>query len=188
MPHDPQQLDLMDELFATTSFDRVVDWGKFPDLGLDPDEVDLPEHIGDYLQADQDAKDMVHFSKSAQAQRLATGWASVLTHPDGSPVYDREGDSIDESELSRAVDEFMRLPAEQRNVGDTHHTTSGIGQVVESLVITKSLKNALGLPVTFPTGWLVTVHVTNEAVWNKIAAGEYKSFSVGGSGKRTPVA
>jgi len=36
--------------------------------------------------------------------------------------------------------------------------------------------------------WWVGVQVTDDALWEKIKSGEYKAFSIGGSGKRVPMA
>lgn len=113
-------------------------------------------------------------------QRLVTGWASVIENPDGSPLADHEGDMIDEDELVQAAHEFIK----DRAAGDMHRRITGIGEIVESLVVTKALKKALHLPDTVPVGWLITVKVTDEPTWIKVKKGEYRMFSIGGSAVR----
>lgn len=179
MPHN-----LMDELFETDSYDVVVDWARHPDLELEPEEYDVSATMEHFL-LDAEPSTHVEFNKAEPDQRLATGWANVLTEEDGSPMFDREGDSVEEHELVSAVEKFMRLPREQRLCKDTHRNV--VGTVVESLVVTKALKVAMGLPEKFPTGWLATVHVTHDPTWALVKSGEYTSFSMGGSGVRIAV-
>lgn len=189
-PQDPQQLSLLDELFETTSYDEEVDWGKFPELEEEPEDVEdeLPEHIGNFLR--QTTGEVTEVQKAAEDLRLATGWANVLTDK-GVEVVDGEGDSVDEPDLVKAVAAFMAKPESEREVKDTHGLTGNkkvVGHVVESLVVTKALKTAMGLPASFPTGWLATVRIADDDVWQKVKKGEYRMFSMGGKGRRIPLA
>lgn len=121
--------------------------------------------------------------KAEQGDRgLVTGWASVITNPDGSPVVDNEGDQIEEEDLELAAHEFMQ----QSRLARDHHQGPAVGEVVESLVLTQATKKALGLEA-FPSGWLVTVKVHDPAVWARVKAGELGAFSVGGTAVREPL-
>jgi hypothetical protein len=115
-------------------------------------------------------------------QQLVTGWASVIENPDGSPLEDHQGDIITEQDLMEAAHAFMK----ERGAGEMHRRVEGVGTVVESVVVTKALKQALGLPASTPTGWLVTIKVDDPAVWAKVRSGEYAMLSVGGTGTREP--
>jgi hypothetical protein len=135
----------------------------------------VPEHIRQVLQS---ATPLV--AKADLEQRLVTGWASVIEE-DGVAVIDRQGDVIDEAELVTAAAGFMR---DHRHLGHQHQQTEGIGEVVESFVLTRAAKAALGLPPGTPTGWLITAHVRDEMTWNRVKAGELPMFSIGGSAIR----
>jgi predicted ABC-type ATPase len=136
---------------------------------------DVPEHIGLWLAGD------LRKDATEPDRQLVTGWASVITEPDGSPVVDLQGDVIEEHDLTDAVHGFMR---EHRVLGDSHVRLDGVGTVVESLVVTQAVKEALGLPLTTPTGWLVTAHVDDPAVWQRVKSGELGAFSIGGTASR----
>lgn len=129
-----------------------------------------------YLRSDD-----ITVCKANEDQRLVTGWASVITNDDGSALEDLQGDVIDEPTLETAVHEFMRY---HRNLGDSHVRIDGIGRVVESMVVTKSVKGALGLKDSTPSGWLITGYVEDDSTWNRVKKGELKAFSIGGSALR----
>ncbi len=126
----------------------------------------------------------VTIMKTNTEKRLVTGWASIIENPDGTPHYDTQGDMIDEDTLLAAAHRFM---ADSRQSGEMHVRKTGIGTVVDSMVFTRDVKKALGLPDSFPTGWLLTHHVTDDTVWAKVKSGEYAGFSIGGSGVRDEV-
>lgn len=131
--------------------------------------------------------------KAEPTQQLLTGWASVIEHPDGTPVVDSQGDIIGEADLVEAAQHFMR---HARVACDNHvripgpqgqHIPKQVGTVVESLVVTRALKAALNLPPSTPTGWLVTLHIEDPAVWADVVAGHRESLSIGGTAVREEV-
>lgn len=154
-------------------------------------QVAPPEDLTDWLVVvakildTAQAPDPIPIIKVDEDQHVVTGWASIIADQHGAPVVDFQGDMIDETELVSAAHSFMM---DSRQAGELHKRLTGVGQVVDSLVVTKALKEALGLPANMPTGWLVSVKVSDPGVWAKIKAGEYKSFSIGGSAIREPVA
>lgn len=170
-----------------------------PDTGeADRDDVDVdvadnstdPEAEGEDLDEDEVAPAMTKgadlhkpICKIDDEQRLVTGWASVIDAPDGSPLRDLQGDVILEKDLVKAAHAFM---LKSRTAGYNHTRKVGIGEVVESLVITKELKRQLGLPDSTPTGWLITVKVKDAGVWKMVKSGELQAFSIGGSATREP--
>jgi predicted ABC-type ATPase len=119
--------------------------------------------------------------KTAEEQRLVIGWASVISDALGQPIVDSQGDVMDEGELLKAAHAFM---SDHRSLGDSHRRIDGIGTIVESLVLTSSVKQALGLPASTPTGWLIAAKVDDEAAWQRVKSGEYGAFSIGGTGTR----
>lgn len=114
-------------------------------------------------------------------KRLVWGWASVSTRK-GAPVEDLQGDMIDTEDLVVAAHGFMK----DYRVGGSMHSEMGIGTVVESMVFTKELQNALGIDLGME-GWLIAVKVDSEAVWKRVKSGELRAFSIGGSGRRESV-
>jgi hypothetical protein len=132
--------------------------------------VDLPEVTAQITKVHDD-------------QQLVYGWASVIENPDGTPHIDQQGDVLDEAELMKAAHAFMNV----RELGESHRTVTGLGKIVESLVVTKALKTALNLPASTPTGWLIGVRVESPDVWARVKAGELTAFSIGGTGVREPM-
>lgn len=119
--------------------------------------------------------------KLDEEKRLVWGWASVVTEG-GESVVDRQGDVIEVDELQRAVHKFMT----DYRVGGNMHDELGIGTVVESIVLTKQVQDALGIDLG-REGWFVGLKVDNDAVWKRVKSGELRAFSIGGSGTRTAI-
>ena len=121
-------------------------------------------------------------TKLDEAQNLVFGWASVIENPDGSPVVDSQGDVLLPDELEKAAYKFV---LEVRKAGEMHRTIEGVGQLVESVVMTKEKRAALGIQGG-PTGWWVGFKVSPE-VFAKVKSGEYPAFSIGGKGTRKEI-
>lgn len=117
----------------------------------------------------------VAIAKRDDALRVAYGWASITTEG-GAPVTDRQDEVIETAELRRAVHEFM---AEHRT-GGLMHATLGVGTVVESLVFSDDVQQALGIDIG-REGWWIGIRVDDEAVWRRVLSGELAAFSIGGS-------
>lgn len=121
-------------------------------------------------------------TKFDEELRMIWGWASVSTVA-GEPVVDLQGDIIETGELQKAAHEYV---AESRR-GDELHRTKGTGMIVDSLVFTKEIQKALGIDLGME-GWFIGYKVGKDEPWEKVKSGEYRAFSIGGSGEREPVA
>lgn len=118
--------------------------------------------------------------------RVVWGWASVAT-VGGRPVIDHEGDIIPVAELQKAAHEFMA----KSRIGGVDHSYEGddpvqIGEVVDSVVLTRDVQKALGVDLG-REGWWVGVKIHDDAIWQGIKDGQYAAFSIGGSGVRQEV-
>ncbi|MGR0185453.1 XkdF-like putative serine protease domain-containing protein [Azospirillum aestuarii] len=140
-----------------------------------------------------------HFTLSANIckvdddQRLVFGWFSIV-EIDGQPVTDREGDRIAPDELEPAAYGHV---LNARVASDTH-VLIGVGKLVESCVFTLEKQQAMvasligmDIPAVMDlhcVGWWGGYYITDDRVWQSVKSGEYISFSIGGTGTRTPAA
>jgi hypothetical protein len=122
-------------------------------------------------------------AKADGALRTVWGWASV-TVEDGRPLVDAEGDTIQTDELVRAAHAFM---AHSRRGAAGHADGGGdapaVGTVVESLVLTPAVREALGMGEG-REGWFVGIRIDDEAVWAAALAGDLPALSIGGVARR----
>lgn len=116
------------------------------------------------------------FTKADDEKRLVFGFASVAADVDNQPVVDSQGDVISIDELERAAYNFV---LEQGTAGEMHERT-GVGELIESFVVTPEKSELLGLD-NVPFGWWVGFRVTDDDVWAKIKAGNYQMLSIAGS-------
>lgn len=134
------------------------------------------------IAADDPTEPLFSIVKTDLEERMIWGWGSVITVK-GEPVVDRQQDIIELSELKQAVYHFM----DNHRVGGEMHKLLGVGTVVESLVFSAELQKALKIDLG-KEGWFVGVRVDNDATWERVKKGELRSFSLGGSAERVPVA
>lgn len=132
------------------------------------------------------AERMVKVIKATIAKAAPTGktvwaWASVIEE-NGKPVIDHQGDIMDEAELEKAFDGYM---SDSRDVG-LMHETMGHGRVTQGLVFTKELQQALGIDLG-KVGALVKIAVDDPEAQKRVASGELRELSIGGSGRRKAV-
>lgn len=120
-------------------------------------------------------------AKAAPTGKTVWAWASVIEE-NGKPVVDHQGDVISEAELEKSFDEYMQ---ESRDVG-LSHTTMGHGRVTQGLVFTKELQQALGIDLG-RVGSLVKIQVDDPKVQKRVASGELRELSIGGSGRRKKI-
>lgn len=119
-------------------------------------------------------------AKSDEDQCLVFGWANIV-EKDGAVVTDRQGDQIDIGELERAVYDYALF---KRTAGEMHERTSGVGQMVESVVMTVEKQKAMGLAEgSTPLGWWVGFKLEAD-VFAKIKDKTYSMFSIGGAALR----
>lgn len=143
-----------------------------------------PRTFKDYWDIQESAKSAnlpvgkAQIIKLHEEERMVTGWASVIEE-NGVPVIDHQEDVMTEKELVKSAHGFMR----DYRASKAMHEGGKIGEVVESVVFTKDLQQALGIDLG-KIGWLIKVHVTNDLVWKRVKKGELRSFSIGGYGRR----
>jgi len=112
---------------------------------------------------------------------LVYGWA-LVTKDGGEDVQDLQDDLVDGEEIRETAHAFIKG---ERVLGRMH-TLMGVGEVVESVVLTKDIQDALGIDLGVE-GWFVGVHVTDDDTWSRVQKGELRMFSIGGTGERHPV-
>lgn len=116
--------------------------------------------------------------------REVTGWASVCTKG-GQPYYDHQGDAVTLKSLRNAVEKFMD---DARTGGYMHQRDEEgeiqrIGKIVGSLVVDADIAKALKMDTDLE-GWLITMKVESDEVWDLVKSGEIGGFSIGGFGVR----
>lgn len=109
-------------------------------------------------------------------KRRVWGWGSVVTDAAGVPIVDHQGDIIPPDELEEAIYEFVR----NSRSADDMHKRFGVGELIECVVLTPEKRTAMGLPPG-PTGAWVGFHITDDATWAAIKAGERPEFSIFGT-------
>ena len=124
----------------------------------------------------------VPIHKAEARQGLVTGWASIVSTPEGTPIIDADGDVIPAEELEQAVQTAMLKRGGRGAVGDMHHPEfQGSGDLVESFVFTRAKYKALGIPAG-PEGWAVTFKVDPASeLMREIVAGRKAELSIKGS-------
>lgn len=130
------------------------------------------------------------FSKLDEDRQLAFGWASVVSLPSSTDLIgkaahtelvDKQGDVLDTESLEEAVYSYV---LESRDA-DVMHERAGVGQLVESVMLTPEKIEKMGLdPAVVPVGWWVGFRVTDPEVWGKVKDGTYRMFSIRGRGTR----
>jgi Putative phage serine protease XkdF len=121
-------------------------------------------------------------AKVDSIQGVVYGWGNVCVDENGL-VTDRQGDQWEPDELEKSVVDFM---LNCRNSGEMHE--GGVtGTVVASLVTTPDIvKSFFGPDVSVPVGWIIGVKV-DKATLQKVIDGQFRAFSIQGSGDRIPV-
>lgn len=122
-------------------------------------------------------------AKTDDAQNLVFGWANIV-EKDGVVVTDSQGDQIEIGELEKAVYDYVLFA---REAGEMHERTTGVGKVVESIVMTVEKQKALGIPEgSTPIGWFVGFKLEPD-VFKSVRDGKYPMFSIGGSARREEI-
>lgn len=119
-------------------------------------------------------------------QGIVTGWASIVTDADGVPIIDSEGDVIPIDELEKAVHLAFSERDGRGKVGDMHEKM-GVGDIVESIVLTKEKRLALGLG-DGPEGWVVTLKIHDKKTLDKLKRGERLELSIRGTADAEDIA
>ena len=157
-------------------------------FGLETDNVakEAPEENpgaeGNVDNIQQSAR--VDITKAVADRQLVFGWANVAIKKDGEFPIDWDQDQTVPEELEKAAYGYVL-----ENEGtDERHDGPTVGHLVESVMFTKEKMEAMGIPEgTIPEGWWVGFWIPDKEIFQKIKTGEYKMFSVGGEGFRTPI-
>jgi cation transport regulator ChaB len=123
-----------------------------------------------------------------EEQRVVYGWARVARTADGKWVL--SSDNAGEAKVWQSVEDLERAShlylMDARGATDAH-IVADVAVPVASLVFTKAIQAALGIPEqTVPEGWFVGLKVTSDEVWAKVKDGTYRAFSIGGESERVP--
>jgi hypothetical protein len=119
--------------------------------------------------------------KMDEEQHIVYGWASVVEE-NGQPVVDSQGDIISISDLTKAAHEFIM----HYRTGKTMHVGEATGVIVESMVFSKDIQDALGINLD-KQGWFIGYKVLDDAIWDMVKNGTLKAFSIGGMGRRIAI-
>jgi hypothetical protein len=113
--------------------------------------------------------------KDAESRRVY-GWFSIAKDKDGNVLVDRHGDVIDPSELETAAADFLK----EFRQGGINHAGAAPHDLIASVVLTKELQTALGIPPgILPEGWFGGFEIS-ESAFGKIANGDLLMFSIEG--------
>lgn len=119
--------------------------------------------------------------KTDAKRGLVWGWASVSAKSDGSPLVDRDGDTIPTDVLQDAMLGFM----EDYRAGGVMHEGDAEGCVVESLVVTAEKLEAMGVPAdvakSIPEGAFIGLKLDPQSeTFKRVESGELGMFSIYG--------
>lgn len=113
--------------------------------------------------------------KSDDEERLITGMVLV------PETVDAQGDIISADAIKQAAHDFLARYNRETEMGVQHKTFNEQAELVESYLapVPFTLEGRLILQGT----WMITVHVTDDAIWEKVKEGGITGFSIGGTAK-----
>lgn len=115
--------------------------------------------------------------KTDDDKRLVTG---VVYAPD---TVDSQGDFMEAEAIEESAHEFMK---NYRNIDIKHSFNENHNiQVVESYIAKSDFK--INNELIKKGTWLMTIWVNDDEVWESVKRGEFKGFSMGGTGIREEV-
>lgn len=138
-------------------------------------EKRLAEAIGE----DAGIKKAVPIAKIAPEKQIVYG---VVLEPD---YFDAQGDMMTAEEIEKTAHKYMESV---RKVG-RRHTGLVDATPVESFIAPQEMRfegGPYGTQVVKKGSWVLGVKVNDPVQWEKVKKGEYRAFSVGGFGCRTP--
>jgi hypothetical protein len=133
------------------------------------------------IKAENDIVTVTTILKFDEEARMVYGWASVISEG-GVPVVDLQDDIIEPQELVKATTEFMLSVRKAMAM----HEGDKVGSVVHSFPLTAEFAKSLGVSCD-REGWIVGVHVPDDATWSRVKSGELKAFSIGAQAIREEV-
>ena len=124
--------------------------------------------------------------KADKVHKVAYGWAYVSKKGDND-VVDHSGDSWDIKEIEKTAHDFVL----DCRIGGESHVTKGGAVLVESMVFSKELQDALGIDIKKDgesvQGWFVGFKILDDDLLEKVEKGELSMFSIGGTGLREEI-
>jgi hypothetical protein len=147
----------------------------------------VPEPVQDKIDK-SDSPDLIwegSIEKMDTDKRQVFGYCTV-THVNGEPVVDRQGDYVPLDEIEKAAYTYV---VNSRKGGDMHARDGELplqtSDMVESFVVTPEKLRTMGLDENaIPHGWWVGFKVNDDKQWDLVKKGERTAFSIHGSGKR----
>lgn len=137
------------------------------------------ESVSDLTKSDEaQIKIDAEIKKSDDELRCVYGWASVVENSDQT-VVDWHDDVITVEDIVEAAHDYVTNSRKAKVM----HNGGAIGHVVESLVFTKEIQEALGINLN-KVGWFIGMKITDDEYYARVKSGEYKMFSIGGMGQR----
>jgi hypothetical protein len=113
--------------------------------------------------------------------KIAYGWSYVSKKGSGV-VVDHSGQEWDIAEVEKTAHEFVC----DCRVGGESHVTKGGAELVESIVFSRELQDALGIDIkkdgASVEGWFTGFRITDPALLAKVESGELSMLSIGGTG------
>lgn len=148
--------------------------------------VSFTEALQKINNPETDIKQKFNIFKTDDDKRLVFGWANVAIRVDGEQIQDLQDDLIDPENLEEIAYDYV---LNFRAGGEVHNPDlRNKARLVESCVFTTEKMAAIGLPEgILPQGWWVGFYVDDDEAWDKIKTGEYRMFSIEGTGQRTPM-
>lgn len=177
-PISPASIPIRIDTITIAAGDQHFDYQMAPSV----QKLFIPRPMDDPNSEIVNIRLMATIEKVADNQEVF-GWASII-EVNGKPVEDSQGDVISESHLSKFAYDFVENCG---LAGEMHRNTDGVGKMIESIVFTKEKQQVLGINLG-RVGWWVGFKINDSAVWKRIKNGEYKAFSIGGRGRRLPIA
>lgn len=128
-------------------------------------------------------------SKVDDDNRQVFGWASVVDI-DGQKIVDKQNDWTEAEDLEKAAYDYVM----SSRIGGTMHQREvdksrpkATSTMIESFVVTPEKVEKMGLPQgSLPLGWWTGFQINDEQTWGLVKSGKLGSFSIHGSGRRTP--
>lgn len=120
--------------------------------------------------------------KADKTGRYVAGWLSVV-EKDGKVVEDSQGDRMSMETLRAGVHKYMR----GSRVIKKQHSGEQIGEMAEVIMIDDDFAKAHGITHGKRGAWGMA-EITDPEIRKSVVAGDVTGWSMGGRGKRTPIA
>lgn len=120
-------------------------------------------------------------SSVSKKHKVAYGWSYVSKKGDKT-VKDHSGQVWSIDQVEKTAHQFVI----DCRVGGESHIFKGGAELVESMVFTREVQDALGIDIQKDgesvEGWFVGFRITDDDLLEKVQKGELTMFSIGGTG------